>query len=95
MPRQCHVATVGSGTFFKQNKICKDVFQTFFYKDGNQNAPKLQGRKSYLTLFFYYCFRKKTKKKKRNKRIESEKEKERRKELEREQKKEKAAGLLM
>jgi len=52
----CHVTQAmplqqnsGAKDLFQTKKICKDVFQFFFYRDANQNAPKLHGRKSYLS----------------------------------------------
>ena len=39
----------GTRDLFKTNFFCKDVFN-FFYKDENQNAPKLQRRIAYFLI---------------------------------------------
>jgi len=46
MPLQCFG---GARDLFQTNFFCKDVFR-YFFRDENQNMPKLQGRKTYLSL---------------------------------------------
>jgi len=55
---KCHVAKTmplqrfgGARDLFQTIFFYKAIFQTFFYKDENQNWPKLQGRKSCLSLY--------------------------------------------
>ena len=58
--RNCHVTKtmplqrfIGVRDLFQTKNIYRDVFQTFFFcRDENQNLPKLQIRKSYLSQNF-------------------------------------------
>jgi len=41
--KSCHFnVLVGPGTFFKQKFFYRNFFKLFFYRDENQNWPKLQ-----------------------------------------------------
>jgi len=40
---------VGSETFLNKKKFAGMFLNFFFYKDENQNAPKLQGQNAYLS----------------------------------------------
>ena len=60
----CHVAKTmplqrfGGARYLFKTKIFAGMFFNFFFcRDKNQNLPKLQGRKSYLSLFFIVKFK--------------------------------------